>query len=106
MASNGPKATGSSWLRALVDYGPLAAFFIVYWLGDLIAATMAIMAATAVVLVIALVVERRVPRMPLVTAAVGSEMCIRDSRLAARRRRLAQADAALRGFLPRHGRAQ
>ncbi len=70
MASNGPKATGSSWLRALVDYGPLAAFFIVYWLGDLIAATMAIMAATAVVLVIALVVERRVPRMPLVTAAV------------------------------------
>jgi intracellular septation protein len=53
-----------------VDYGPLAAFFIVYWLADLIAATVAIMAATGVVLVIALVVERRVPRMPLVTAAV------------------------------------
>jgi len=70
MASNGPKATGPSWLRAVVDYGPLAAFFIVYWLADLIAATVAIMAATGVVLVIALVVERRVPRMPLVTAAV------------------------------------
>jgi intracellular septation protein len=70
MASNGPKTTGPSWLRAVVDYGPLAAFFIVYWLGDLIAATVAIMAATAVVLVVALVVERRVPRMPLVTAAV------------------------------------
>jgi intracellular septation protein len=70
MASNGSKATGPSWLRAVVDYGPLAAFFIVYWLADLIAATVAIMAATGVVLVIALVVERRVPRMPLVTAAV------------------------------------
>jgi len=70
MASNGSKATGPSWLRAAVDYGPLAAFFIVYWLADLIAATVAIMAATGVVLVIALVVERRVPRMPLVTAAV------------------------------------
>ena len=70
MPSNGPKATGPSWLRAVVDYGPLAAFFIVYWLADLIAATVAIMAATGVVLVIALVVERRVPRMPLVTAAV------------------------------------
>jgi intracellular septation protein len=70
MVSNGPKATGPSWLRALVDYGPLAAFFIVYWLADLIAATVAIMAATGVVLVLSLVVERRVPRMPLVTAAV------------------------------------
>ena len=58
------------WLRPLVDYGPLAAFLIAYWRGDLMAATIAIMAATAVVLVISLVVERRVPVMPLVTAVV------------------------------------
>jgi intracellular septation protein len=68
MESNGSKAP--SWLRPLVDYGPLAAFFLVYWARDLISATVALMAATAVVLVLALAVERRVPRMPLVTAAV------------------------------------
>jgi len=72
MASTGstPGQGGPSWLRPLVDYGPLAAFFLVYWLRDLTAATVAIMAATAVALALALVVERRVPMMPLVTAAV------------------------------------
>jgi len=72
MASTGstPGQGGPSWLRPLVDYGPLAAFFLVYWLRDLTAATVAIMAATAVALVLALIVERRVPMMPLVTAAV------------------------------------
>jgi intracellular septation protein len=70
MVSNGPKPTGPSWLRGLVDYGPLAVFFIVYWLAGIKASIVAIMAATAVVLAIALVVERRVPRMALVTAVV------------------------------------
>ncbi|MEQ9606063.1 MAG: septation protein A [Kiloniellaceae bacterium] len=72
MASTGstPGQGGPSWLRPLVDYGPLAAFFLVYWLRDLTAATVAIMAATGVALVLALLVERRVPMMPLVTAAV------------------------------------
>jgi intracellular septation protein len=65
MASPAP-----SWLRPLVDYGPLAAFFAVYWLSDLTAATAAIMIATAVALALALVLERRVPAMPLVTAAI------------------------------------
>jgi intracellular septation protein len=58
------------WLRPLVDYGPLAAFFAVYWLADLLAATVAIMAATAVALVLAFIFERRLPPMPLVTAAI------------------------------------
>jgi intracellular septation protein len=61
---------GPSWLRPLVDYGPLAAFFVVYWLQGMMAATVAIMAATAVALVLALVVERRVPIMAVVTAVV------------------------------------
>jgi intracellular septation protein len=65
MASSTP-----GWLRPLVDYGPLAAFFGVYWLRGLTAATVAIMAATAVALVLALVIERRLPLMPLVTAAI------------------------------------
>ena len=58
------------WLRPTVDYGPLAAFFITYWLFGLMPATGAIMAATAVALALSLIVERRVPIMPLVTAAV------------------------------------
>jgi intracellular septation protein len=62
--------TGSGWLRPLVDYGPLAAFFVVYWLQGLTAATVAIMAATAVALVLALAIERRVPAMPVVTAVI------------------------------------
>lgn len=58
------------WLRPTVDYGPLAAFFITYWLFGLMPATGAIIAATAVALALSLIVERRVPIMPLVTAAV------------------------------------
>ena len=65
MASPAP-----AWLRPLVDYGPLAAFFIVYWLRDLTAATAAIMIATAIALGLSLAVERRIPPMPLVTAAI------------------------------------
>ncbi len=65
MASPAP-----AWLRPAVDYGPLAAFFVVYWLRDLTAATAAIMIATAIALGLALVYERRVPLMPLVTAAI------------------------------------
>ena len=63
-------APAPAWLRPLVDYGPLAAFFAVYWLAGLTAATVAIMAATAVALVLAFVLERRIPPMPLVTAGI------------------------------------
>ena len=65
MASAAP-----AWLRPLVDYGPLAAFFAVYWLRDLTAATAAIMVATALALGLSLIIEKRVPLMPLVTAAI------------------------------------
>src|SRR3546814_18410529 len=62
--------TAPAWLRPLVDYGPLVAFFAVYWLGGLTAATIAIMAATAVALALAFIFERRIPPMPPVTAAL------------------------------------
>src|SRR3546814_14091865 len=62
--------TAPTWLRPLVDYGPLVAFFAVYWLGGLTAATIAIMAATAIALALAFIFERRIPPMPLVTAAL------------------------------------
>ncbi len=64
------RKSSPGWLRPFVDYGPLAAFFVVYWLYGLTAATVAIMAATGVALVLALVIERRVPLMPVVTAVI------------------------------------
>jgi intracellular septation protein len=58
------------WVRSVVDYGPLVIFFAAYSAYDLISATAALMAATAVVLVFMLVTERRIPPMPLITAIV------------------------------------
>ena len=58
------------WLRPAVDYGPLAAFFVTYLLHGLMAATAVVVAASLVALVAAWVVERRVPLIPLITAAV------------------------------------
>src|SRR3546814_19103992 len=63
--------TAPAWLRPLVDYGPLVAFFAVYWLGGLTAATIAILAATAIALALAFIFERRIPPIPLVTPAIA-----------------------------------
>ena len=62
--------TSPPWIKPTVDYGPIAVFFLAYVKFDLLVATAALMAATAAVLVVSLVVERRVPMMPLITAAV------------------------------------
>lgn len=65
MTTDGPR-----WLKPTIDYGPLVAFFAVYSGWDLLTATAALMAATAAALVLSLVVNRRVPVMPLVTAVI------------------------------------
>ena len=57
-------------MKALVDYGPLAAFLVAYYLGGIMAATAAVMVATVAVLVLAWVVEKRLATMPLVTGVV------------------------------------
>ena len=62
--------TAPGWVRPTVDYGPLVVFFGAYFKFDLFVATAALMAATAVALVLSLVFERRLPTMPLVTAGV------------------------------------
>jgi intracellular septation protein len=62
--------TPPRWLKPMVDYGPLAVFFLAYFKAGLLIATGALIAATAVALVLALWVERRVPWMPLTTAVV------------------------------------
>jgi len=58
------------WLKPLVDYAPLAAFFIAYLMGDLFVATAALMTATVIAVILSLAVERRIPIMPVVTAGI------------------------------------
>ena len=65
-----PTRTAPPWLKPTVDYGPLLVFLAFYFATDLLAATAALIAVTALALVLALWIERRVPWMPVVTAAV------------------------------------
>jgi intracellular septation protein len=58
------------WLPPAVDYGPLAIFFLVYVGAGLMAATAAIIAASLIGLALAWTLQRRVPLIPLLTAAV------------------------------------
>jgi intracellular septation protein len=58
------------WLRPAVDYGPLAAFFLTYVLYGLMAATAVVIGASLLALAAAWAIERRVPLIPLITAAV------------------------------------
>jgi intracellular septation protein len=65
-------ATPPAWLRPVADYGPLVLFFGTYMLEGLMAATAAIVVASLIALALTWFYERRVPIMPLVTAAVVS----------------------------------
>ncbi len=65
-----PTRTAPPWLKPAVDYRPLLVFMAVYFSTDLLAATAALIAVTALAVALALWFERRVPWMPLVTAAV------------------------------------
>jgi intracellular septation protein len=58
------------WLQPAVDYGPLAVFFASYLAFGLMAATAALIAASLVALLLAWLLERRVPLVPLITAAI------------------------------------
>jgi len=68
-AERAPKALNPI-VKLLVDIGPLAAFFIAYTQGGLMAATAAVMAATAVALVVSYALVRRVPMVPVFSAVV------------------------------------
>jgi intracellular septation protein len=58
------------WLKPAVDYGPLAAFFASYLAFGLMAATAALIGVSLVALPLAWLLERRVPLVPLITAAI------------------------------------
>ena len=71
------KKAEPAWLKPVVDYVPLAIFFAAYLSApktddnsSLLTATAALMIATAIALVISLIVARRVPMMPLITAII------------------------------------
>lgn len=69
-AADGKGHKGPRWLKPAVDFGPILAFFVAFKLYGMLPATGALMAATAVALVLSLIFTRRVPVTPLVTAAV------------------------------------
>lgn len=69
-----PSPKGHDWRRPALEMGPLGVFFVVYWLTNrdhgLVPATVALMIATAVALVISWRLWHRVAIMPLVSGAV------------------------------------
>lgn len=84
------------WLKPIVDYGPLVAFFAAYWLGDLFTATAAIMIATLIAIVLSFAIERRIPVMPVVTAVIvmvfgGLTLWLNDERYIKMKPTLVQA---------------
>ncbi len=65
------EASEPNWLKPVVDYVPLIAFFGAYkYSDDIILATKVIIGVTALAIILSLLVARRVPVMPLVTAIV------------------------------------
>ena len=88
------------WLKPLTEYGPLVAFLVVYIAADLFAATAALMATTIVAVALTLAFERRIPVMPVVTAAVvllfgGLTLWLNDERYIKMKPTIVQAVFAL-----------
>lgn len=59
-----------AWLKPAVEYGPLAVFVAIYFAQGLMPATVALMIATVVGIGLSFGIARKVPLMPLVTAAI------------------------------------
>ncbi|MDW3204059.1 MAG: inner membrane-spanning protein YciB [Alphaproteobacteria bacterium] len=69
--TDAPSRPGPPWLTQLVDFAPLAAFVVTYFLSkDLFLATKVVMAASAAAVVVSLIVTRKIPWMPLLTAVL------------------------------------
>lgn len=70
MTESTDKKNEPGWLKPTVDYVPIGAFFIAYMIWGLMPATAALMGATLFALILSLIVVRRVPMMPLITAVI------------------------------------
>ena len=64
------KRSTPKWLKPTTEYGPLAAFFVAYLVYGLMPATAVLIAVTLVALAVSLAFERRMPWMPVITAAL------------------------------------
>lgn len=62
--------TNTKWVKPTTEYVPLVIFFIAYQGWGLMPATAALMVATLAALVLSLAIERKVPLMPVITAAI------------------------------------
>lgn len=58
------------WLKPTVEYVPLIAFFVVYVKAGLINATIVLIIASLLALVISWIYEKKIPYLPLITATV------------------------------------
>ncbi|MBX7146778.1 MAG: septation protein A [Alphaproteobacteria bacterium] len=62
-----------SWLKPLVEYGPLIAFFTLYLIRkNLFEATAVLIIVTIIGVVLAWIFEKRIPLLPLITALIVS----------------------------------
>jgi intracellular septation protein len=59
-----------SWLKPLVDYAPLVVFLTAFEIKGLMVATAALMVTTLVALALSLLLARRLPMVPLITAVI------------------------------------
>lgn len=65
--------TSQKFLRNVAEYGPLAVFFIFYYIKkDLFWATGGLLAATIISIIITIVIERKLPFLPIFTAVAVS----------------------------------
>jgi intracellular septation protein len=64
------KDTQHSWVKHLVDWGPLAAFFIAFKIGGIMQATVVLIVVTVVLTSLGYFLSRRIQPMPLVTLVI------------------------------------
>ena len=64
------KDTQHSWVKHLVDWGPLVAFFIAFKMGGIMQATVVLIVVTVVLTSLGYVLTRRIQPMPLVTLVI------------------------------------
>lgn len=69
-ASDDDKRPGPKWVGPASEYGPLILFVIAYWLDGLMTATKVVVVATLVAVALSVWLTRKLPWMPVITAAI------------------------------------
>ncbi len=73
LGEGGPTTSpGAAALNLVIEAGPLIAFFVAYYMADIMTATAVIIVATILAVGVSWVRTRRVPKMPLITAVIVS----------------------------------